>query len=651
MDNSIALNSIIDKMKNPSFYLMEISEDGVELSESISRDKLIAIFKDRLMKLGIDIYKNDYMIQKDCAFKIFERELIADSNGLVISADWFIEKYIVKEERLEKIYSPYDMRVTRQLTLSEMNQEKFFDAIAARYHDADVKRNIKRNGDKGGLLQRLSEVGFDLSEFASEETEKYRLLFLIYCFERDTGCTITEYFSKPTSENREDVQFYVKNRNGELTHYLKSNIEKQIPTEGLIPYGFVFNQVIDGWRHQFSKLYRMVEEFHEKNTQDDLGMSNHFADFMFLEDSLVEEEKQGPYRDKILNSFYLKILEFESIGIEKDLRDIEGWELDADHVDNEASYLKQYDADMVTRLSIQSYFENNMDVFIKYIYDGEGPDKNSKKRYRRLIALLPSFIDILYGNEKADDTEQFPALLLLSCMYEYVHIGNEKIDNYFFRYQTSDLKTLKAELKNGAFAFRKNQCAWISRSYYRYNMIMDRERAEFTAKSTIWKLQERFLKVMKCRSIIDLLVLHNFYMNTFNRHFLPEYEIYADMNEFDRRIQERAPRYKLVNRQEGNTRLFFATIHGNEPVMDFLVEKMLELIAHCDRYGYSEQMELDLEFTENLYGGTDFYHVQIGVSPDRGFLFTWNFKQRYTETEYQIFFENGFYKNIGDRHR
>ena len=63
-------------------------------------------------------------------------------------------------------------------------------------------------------------------------------------------------------------------------------------------------------------------------------------------------------------------------------------------------------------------------------------------------------------------------------------------------------------------------------------------------------------------------------------------------------------------------------IHGNAPVMDFLVEKMSELIQFCDRYGHSERRELNLEFTQNLYGGKDSYFVQIEAWPEKGFLFT-----------------------------
>lgn len=650
MDNNIAIQNIIDKLNNPSFYIMSIIEEGITLSESITRDKLISIFKEKLIKLGIDITKEDYLTQNNNAFRTFEKELIADSNGLVISADWFIEKYMVKADLLEKVYSPYDMRITRELTFEEMNQKKFADALAGKYMDADIMRNIKRTGDKSGLLERLCEVGFDLRDFEGEETEKYRLLFLIYCFERDTGCTIAEYFSKPSYENREDNQFYVKNRNGELTHYLKSKLEMQIPPEELIPYGFSFNQVIDGWQNQFSKILRKVDEYHERETHNDLGMTNLYADFIFMEDSLVDEDKQGPFRDGVLRSFYLKILEFEHTGIELDLRDIEEWELSSNHIDSKSDYIKKCDNDTVSRLTMQAYFEEKISIFAKYIYGAEVLDKNVKKRYRRLIDNLPDFIDILSGHGKADDKEEFPVLLLLACMFEYVHMGDEKVVNHFFRYKTSDQKTLTSELKNGYFAFMKNKCAWISRSYYRYNMIMDREGAEYTAKRAIWKLQDRFLKVMKCRSIIDILVIHNFYMNSFDRHFLPWYEVEADMDEFDRRIQLIVPRYKLVNRQEGNTRLFFATIHGNAPVMDFLVEKMSELIQFCDRYEHSERRELNLEFTQNLYGGKDFYVVQIEAWPEKGFLFTWNFKQLHTKQEYEIFMDNGFYKEIGDKY-
>ena len=650
MDNNIAIQSIIDKLNNPSFYRMSITEEGITLSESLDKDKLISIFKKKLIELGIDITKDDYLIQNSGAFKSFEKEIIANSNGLVISAAWFIEKYMVKEDLLEKIYSPYDMRITRNLTFEEMNQEKFADALAGRYMDADITRNIKRTGDKSGLLERLCKVGFDLRDFEGEETEKHRLLFLIYCFERDNRCTIVEYFSKPSYENREDNQFYVKNRNGELTHYLKSKLEMQIPPEELIPYGFSFNQIINGWQNQFSKILRKVDEYHEKETHNDLGMTNLYADFIFMEDSLVDYDKQGPYRDGVLRSFYLKILEFEHTGIELDLRDIEEWELSTDHINGKSDYLKKYDSDTVSRLTMQAYFNERLSIFTKYLYGVEYPNKNIKKRYRRLLENLPYFIDVLSGHGKADDKEAFPVLLLLACMFEYVHMGDEKVDNHFFRYKTSDQKTLTAELKNGSFAFMKNKCAWISRSYYRYNIIMDREGAEYIAKRIIWKLQDRFLKVMKCRSIFDTLVINNFYMNSFDRHFLPWYEIEADMDELDRRIQLIAPRYKLVNRQEENTRLFFATIHENPPAMDYLVKKMSELIQFCDRYNRSERIGLKFEFTQNLYGGIDRYFVQIEACPEEGFLFTWNFKPQHTKEEYEIFMDNGFYKEIGDRY-
>ena len=64
-----------------------------------------------LKDAGIDIDADDYM--KNPGWKKFEQGVVA--HGFYEQESWWIEKHIVGQARLERIYGPYMLGITRKL--------------------------------------------------------------------------------------------------------------------------------------------------------------------------------------------------------------------------------------------------------------------------------------------------------------------------------------------------------------------------------------------------------------------------------------------------------------------------------------------------------------------------------------------------------
>ena len=379
------------KQVDPLFSILEMKDGKLQTEKKQPLSKIKVYILNKLNNMGIDIQKDSYDSDNNAAFRKLDKFFLSDENGYVMSESWFAEKYLVGQERLEKKYSVYAMCVTRQLTATELDPQKLYDTLHAIYA-GDVERNITRKGDKDGLLTRLKNVGFDLDSFDGQNEQKLRLLFLLYSFEHDTNIVIGDFFSKPTAENRDISYIGASNKNGELMHYLKSNIEKHIQPKIVSEINYEFGKILAEWQQQFSKLLFKVDTFHEMHTRDDLGMTNNLVMHIFREDSLVDEDKCGPYRRGVIESFYLMILEYESIGLELDLIDIAEWEMSTKHTVAKDMILQKYKNQAIYKSEIKYFLDENKKEFIRYIYSIDNAKKNDIKRYRRLVDKVNCFL-------------------------------------------------------------------------------------------------------------------------------------------------------------------------------------------------------------------------------------------------------------------
>ncbi len=137
-------------------------------------------FLNELIEAGVDLSKNDYNLHP--AFIAMEDTYRFNP---AVPDSWLVERLLIGESRLEQIYGCYDLRISRKLTDAELTGVVWMSALLDKFPDSvktttDIYDNVY--GKKDGLADRLKELGINVTAF-SDESEKVRLLFFLYCFE------------------------------------------------------------------------------------------------------------------------------------------------------------------------------------------------------------------------------------------------------------------------------------------------------------------------------------------------------------------------------------------------------------------------------------------------------------------------------------
>lgn len=88
---------------------------GMEHYNIITKKEMISLAEGDLKKYKIDISRDDYDVQNNKAFRTLDNIFVSEG-GRLISESWFVEKYMIGMERLEKKHSCYLMGIERKLT-------------------------------------------------------------------------------------------------------------------------------------------------------------------------------------------------------------------------------------------------------------------------------------------------------------------------------------------------------------------------------------------------------------------------------------------------------------------------------------------------------------------------------------------------------
>ena len=445
-------------------------------AEDFFKDFLIRELRDK----GIDIFKDDYYLNEE--FKKLESEYLLDK--IVMPKSWWIEKHIVGQERLRKIYGIYALGVEHEFSEKELADREWMDDLAIKYNEAktgkegggrtvkDIRQYLYRK-DKSkdgreelGLVERLRMLGFDIDKFDGQKAkgERIKLLYFLFGFEFEKEAKIRPFLSQPSFENIDNNIACDKTRNGELMAYLKNNIMKEIDENYIAELKVALNLIIDRWEQQIFYMIYVSNDMMDNELLDEI-----YADLQWIL-GLVEE-RTVVYMDSLLETFYLKLSLHEMIGREQEL--INSFE---------RSYKEGKKANEIQRKKCKEYLSEVIPVrwygddrykeVIKYVKEHRkalaqcvlGKEKISGNDYRKFDNATDNityFLDFYRDNTKAAQVDYVQVILLISYMQEYV-FGNEKIDTKFYRYMSEDKVSLRAAL-NKKEALRRNQYAWIEK--------------------------------------------------------------------------------------------------------------------------------------------------------------------------------------------
>lgn len=587
---------------------LSLGKEGIQYADT----PFESYMRNRMEELGIDLSSDDYIY--DPKFKELFKSFVMEDMASVTEA-WWVEKNFVGQERLEKIYSPYAFGIERKLSKEELQDYVWQKVLADKYPEKcrtqkDVWKYFYRDegGDsdsKKGLIKRLEKLGFYLGDFKDDQ-DKVKLLFLLYCFEVENNVQLVPFLSNPTIENVDDGFVGLETKNGELMSFLKRNIAKELPKGYAAMVRDVIIMIGKQWEKQLEKIivridYSIYGEY--------LSELKRIARQMKTGVTTMKDMPRAKYEEPLLQTFFLKLSQHEDMGLEMDIIDVNLANQDvAGEVTYHPEVFKLLAYKPIKKSEMVSFLRNSKDEVINLVYEKDDVTPYEKKRYDVVLDKMSKYIDMINLNTKASEMEIVPQLYAISYMQELLQIDKKyKIENYYYRYKTTELKSLNTEINYGIQAKRKSQLALIRRINQRfYKYAGKQEEAKYAADAEMY-MDMMISRIYEANSINDMLFLHNYFMNYTDAVLLLDKQIEGTKKQLSKVIKRKQKGYDWVISDDFK-QYFFGTIH-NSPIIEDIGKKIGDVLFKSELRHISGTYDIDIELTHNHIGGADNYKL------------------------------------------
>lgn len=452
---------------------------------------------------------------------------------------------------------------------------------------ADIYRRKK------GLVYRLQKLGIDIEKF-SDNGEKVKLLFFLTLFEKSEGVELLPFLANPTLENVDNSVVGGFTKNGELISKIKRNIEKEISHRYIKEARGILADIALQWQKVMEFVLFQLD-VDESNIKE---LERMYYQLQFIQ-SMFHGQIIRLYKDSLLESFYLKILEHESIGREKDIIDIQ--EICQKEINNpDAKWIDRYKGISTCTLeekNLRAYIKDNRKQLAALVFRKDQITSNDYKKFDAATDKINFYLEILENNTQWRKRNGIPVLVVISCIQEIVELNKKKkIDNRFYRYQSGDLKTLNSELYEGRNAHQKNQIAWVEKIRSRYNSNLGKGEENRLVYEIMTSLDFLIMKIYRSDSLEDMQILHSYLMMLVNAVIM---NTDKKIKEFTEVAFKKSIGYKII--ADTDIRQYFVGILGRASFFRSLAEQVGEFIKNTERAGCVQEKYWPFEITTMPY--------------------------------------------------
>lgn len=572
----------------------------------------------QIVEDSIDIHNGDYRANPE--FQKLNDGYISEL-GRYVTGAWWVENHLVGQERLEELYGPYDMRVHRKLSTEESKEDVLFGVLANKYEEKsrtpkDIYRYFYRNEGKEenklGLFERMKKIGFDWDKFPKDD-KRIKLMHFLYCFENENKVKVGAFLGNPTLENVDDLCVGLSHKNSQLMSSLKRGVAMDINPIYQATVNNALVTIATHWEEQIRKIIAYL----------DFSINDSYLETMrriaFQLEGCVEmigETHELSYENAILESFYLKLAQHESLGRESDILDIN---LTCVPDETEVTYrLDVFEAlayQPLKRTEIHDYLQSNKEELLPFVFEKDSISAYEKKRYDKVLENLKNFLEMVEKHTKATETDVVSKLYAIVYMQEFLNIDKtEKIDNKYYRYQTGELRSLYTELALGDEARIKSQLAItrkVTRRMYKYAAKSEIAKLAFAAEVCIDKI---LIRIYQCNNLNDMLFVHNFFMNLTDTIFLSDKQLEESFKHLNKSIKRKKAGYRWIIYDENKYRYFLGTVH-NSPIIEDLGKKIGKEIQKLELTKQRKGIFWPIELTDNYIGISDDYRLEVIIDP------------------------------------
>jgi hypothetical protein len=323
----------------------------------------------------------------------------------------------------------------------------------------------------------------------------------------------------------------------------------------------------------------------------------------------MKDMPKAEYEEPLLQTFFLKLSQHEEMGLEKDLIDVNLANQDADgNIKYHPDEFKLLAYKPIKKSEMISFLRDSKDEIINLVYEKDDVTSYERKRYDVVLEKISKYIDLINLNTKASEIEIVPKLYAISYMQELLRIDKRyKIKNNYYRYKTTELKSLNTEINYGIQAKIKSQLALIrkvNQRFYRY--AGKQEEAKYAAESEMY-MDMMISRIYEANSINDMLFLHNYFMNYTDAILLLDKQIEGTKEQLSNAIKRKQMGYDWIVSDDFK-QYFFGTIH-NSPIIDDIGKKIGDVLFQSELRNISRLYDIDIELTHNHIGGVDNYKL------------------------------------------
>ncbi|MHB8129263.1 MAG: hypothetical protein ACYDEX_09720 [Mobilitalea sp.] len=571
----------------------------------------------KLKRLGIDVKKDDYMYHPK--FKELKQSFVTE-NRVIMTEAWWVEKNLVGQKRLEKIYGPYAFGIERKLTEEEMKDSEWLRNLADKYPDKqrtpkDIWKYYHRDegedegSSKKGLTKRLEKLGFYVDRF-SDTQEKVKLLYYLYCFETEKKVQLGSFLGNPTLENVDDSFVGITTKNGELMSDLKRTIARELTPDYTKKVLNLLVCIGNKWEEQLVKVItRLDYSINGEYLCDLKRISEQLRDCL----NTMHEMPEGSYQDSVLETFYLKLSQHENLGREFDIMDVNVMEESEDEtLTYYPEIYKTLAYQTIPKNEIEIFLRDNKEELLNLVYEKDKVSSYERQRYDVVVDNVHNFVDMLDENTKANEMEKITKLYVITYMQEILGLDKkQKIENFYYRYKTIELKSLYTELNYGTEARRKSQLALIRRVNRRfYRNAGKSEEAKYALESEMY-IDMIISRIYQCDSYEDMLYVHNFFLNLTDTVFLLDKQISVTLKRLNKCIGRKQKGYEWIADSE-MMRFFIGTLYDS-PIIGDLGKVIGKTLFDAEIKKKSVGMSWPIELTHNYIGEIDNYQLDAFV--------------------------------------
>lgn len=405
---------------------------------------------------------------------------------------------------------------TSEMREGDLTNEADMEAVAKEFA-------IKFYRKDGGYISQIRQhLNVDLELFDKNnlvyQSEKFKILYMFYVLKKNYPKTkVIEMLGKPSMENIDNSLFGWKTYNGDIIHFVKDMLERELSREFINNVYGAMEQITPAWDRFYEKFSYQVDLY---------ASMGEIYDFEAIISSLKEEPEALHEADEHIFDdlspiplLYLRIVQNEQLGQIKDILRINNIQIESNYnvPPKMVEEMKSLDKITVEVSNVEKYIDTDIDRIARYVYLKEDI---SKAERRRILYNKKKVLSVFEFCSRAK--QQIPIqvlsteLFIISCLQAILLDDQQETFDYVFPGYQHHMKHkphVQGALKGSGEMIDALKLYWIRKVMDHWYANIGRYDIRCKEKEVENLCDNILVKILSCSGIPEMLRLHYLYYN------------------------------------------------------------------------------------------------------------------------------------------